>query len=1460
MASRKKRYPPPWAIHRRQPSVSASANSSGVVLGYDKGERVTLQKIPFKPDEKRDEESERYWENLTKLRDDNLVQYRSFTLQDDGRYLAMELCQGTMLEYCRGKLDSAIASLVKGIDVMWQITCAVDYLDRQGIGHGDLKLENVLFKKVDSEPQRVIAKLSGYGCNFLQSRDDVKTDFSKLGRFYISAATKRETRPKGPRTTWNLVGIDSEAQNLALELINLVAIAKKPFTFEAGTLLRHPFFIRYCQFALPRLFNEQANKEILTRLKMKENLTIWTKSLGNGQPSHEDFSDLERILFLENKDMETSLIEVSTRTLELLSQYIWHLSTTSAAIPQVDKQRSRLEIREPLGNGSFGDVYKCFYTNNDGMQILAACKTSKTGDESINVFQREIVTLKQLENLFIIKYLEVVEVDKKPYIVMELCQGSLKEYVLGTLKRIPKDSFDDKIIISQVALGMAYLHSKGIIHKDLKLENILLQCQPPKSNIILIKIADFGIAKKLKPESSSFSVTSLPGTQSYMAPELLRAPEGLYPANFSSDVYALGITIARIVLKGDHPFPGPLYAQTNSMARGMVPPNLQHLNWDLIDLILKLTDKDPGKRPSMALVLCHPYFVLTNDKTKRHFIDHLWAHSNSKEDKKNSMKQMFNSHNFQEWYTTITADTQETAKEIADREETHRLFSQIQPDCTVESLYGPAKQYKQKIQNVLKAEYDDKIANQINQIISNHVLFVHDHTHGRTISQPTAESIDHRETSEKNANLGNEISKTSTVQFLQNQFSLNRLHKMVKTKPALLVSYLWSCLADTINNKPADPSETAMNQQNPMSSGKRKYQLAQFRKLITNELQWSSLFYDDDEQIADELWKMKYPESNEIPQEAKKEIMRTAAKCNISPAIWSELLNWMGTSADSVLLHEVVQSHVPNAPKIADMLLQKYLLKEEQLSSFHLVAFNEGSYAYGIMKMLFDNKIIPTVTEDGLTPVHIAAQNESNCGWAMLKLLLDNGADPNARFQNGTTPVHWAVMNQGRHAAEMLKLLLDRGGDSDKIDENGLEPIHYATLNTSDSAFMLLDVLLKKRGANATDSTGRTLLHFAVLNEGHFAQEILNKLIESGENPNARDDKGRTPLHLATRDEKIHQLELMRILLQNSGDPNAIDQSGWTPVHYAAASENEDAHEKLKLLLTCKENLTIQDKDGLTPIHCTIINKGKCGDKMRKLVGVNPEKTNAHLNCNGETLLHNLVSKNDGKLDLVQMVIDNGGDPNATDKFGRSPVHSVVRLNESLAGLNMLRLLLENGGNVNLQDKANQFTPVHYAASSLKLGVPEKMKILLKSGGDVNKQGNDRITPLHLAVGNSGIYGPQLTRMLLKLEANPNAMDTQQRTPLHEAIRNAQDDISFDAIHQLVGMGANPNARDSNGWTPMHYAVQHRRRNSVKMVELLLQHGGSMKIKDNKGMTPHRLAKCCLPECLPIYKRLNNEE
>jgi serine/threonine protein kinase len=79
------------------------------------------------------------------------------------RFLVMELCQGSMLDYCKKTLDKDVASRIKATDIMWKIIYAIDYLDGQEINHGNLKLKNVLFWRRDSKSRRVLVKLTAYG-------------------------------------------------------------------------------------------------------------------------------------------------------------------------------------------------------------------------------------------------------------------------------------------------------------------------------------------------------------------------------------------------------------------------------------------------------------------------------------------------------------------------------------------------------------------------------------------------------------------------------------------------------------------------------------------------------------------------------------------------------------------------------------------------------------------------------------------------------------------------------------------------------------------------------------------------------------------------------------------------------------------------------------------------------------------------------------------------------------------------------------------------------------------------------------------------------------------------------------------------------------------------------------------------------------------------------------------------
>lgn len=198
---------------------------------------------------------------------------------------------------------------------------------------------------------------------------------------------------------------------------------------------------------------------------------------------------------------------------------------------------------------------------------------------------------------------------------MELCEGTLKQYVRGKLNNIPTGSIDNKIVIGEIVVGLSYLHGQKIIHKDLKPENILMWRN--SSGMVLVKLADFGFCKKLRPDQSDFSKTFRLGTTGYIAPELLNNNN----PSFESDIWSLGVVIFFVLTGGDHPFGEKGFYQ-ELVIRSKAPIlNLEPIaaHWDATDLLRTLLDPEPRNRPNIFLILFHPFFSLMHSTSKAHF-------------------------------------------------------------------------------------------------------------------------------------------------------------------------------------------------------------------------------------------------------------------------------------------------------------------------------------------------------------------------------------------------------------------------------------------------------------------------------------------------------------------------------------------------------------------------------------------------------------------------------------------------------------------------------------------------------------------------------------------------------------------------------------------------------------------------------------------------------------------------
>ncbi len=240
-----------------------------------------------------------------------------------------------------------------------------------------------------------------------------------------------------------------------------------------------------------------------------------------------------------------------------------------------------------------GIVYKARQPRLDrfvALKMIRAGAGTQPGD--LVRFEAEARAVAAIDHPNIIKIFEIGEHGGLPYFSIEYLEGgSLARRIDGK----PQPVEDAARIVEVLARAMDVAHRRGIIHRDLKPANILLA---PDGTL---KIADFGLAKRLEDDSSQTRTGSILGSPSYMAPEQAMGESNVGPA---ADQYALGATLYEL-LTGRAPFRGTSILDTLDMVRGSdpVPPSqlLPRIPRDLETICLKCLEKDPARRyPDVA--------------------------------------------------------------------------------------------------------------------------------------------------------------------------------------------------------------------------------------------------------------------------------------------------------------------------------------------------------------------------------------------------------------------------------------------------------------------------------------------------------------------------------------------------------------------------------------------------------------------------------------------------------------------------------------------------------------------------------------------------------------------------------------------------------------------------------------------------------------------------------------------
>ena len=252
------------------------------------------------------------------------------------------------------------------------------------------------------------------------------------------------------------------------------------------------------------------------------------------------------------------------------------------------------KIGRSIGHGAFGKVNIALHVlSGHIVAIKSFNKIKKTFP--INKIYYEIKILKKLRNhKNIVKYLEHFENEKHFFIVMENISGG---NLLNAINKMSKLSeIMAKNIFRQLIETIKYLHSIGIVHRDIKPDNILLELDNT------IKLCDFGVSKEVKEGQL---LTDSCGTPAFVAPEVLKDS----PYNpYMTDVWSSGVVLYAMIT-GFFPFRGVNETELHRNIKSGVFPKLKDTSNELKDLLNKIFEVNPNKRITIDRILNHPWLI-----------------------------------------------------------------------------------------------------------------------------------------------------------------------------------------------------------------------------------------------------------------------------------------------------------------------------------------------------------------------------------------------------------------------------------------------------------------------------------------------------------------------------------------------------------------------------------------------------------------------------------------------------------------------------------------------------------------------------------------------------------------------------------------------------------------------------------------------------------------------------------
>ncbi|KAJ3106168.1 hypothetical protein HDU96_008306 [Phlyctochytrium bullatum] len=528
-------------------------------------------------------------------------------------------------------------------------------------------------------------------------------------------------------------------------------------------------------------------------------------------------------------------------------------------------------------------------------------------------------------------------------------------------------------------------------------------------------------------------------------------------------------------------------------------------------------------------------------------------------------------------------------------------------------------------------------------------------------------------------------------------------------------------------------------------------------------------------------------------------------------------------NSDTPLIHAAFDSHI----RVVDLLIENGAEIEcknlQEQTPLHAASIN--GHVDLARRLLEKGADIESRDLDMATPLMKAAFAGH---LEVVKLLVEEGADIFAGDSRLKTARNWAVVQQHRAVAEFLALLAN-------------DPLHKYWMALAAGDIGALKSILSSNSNEINSSrNGRTGLHLACSKN---LVDVVKLLVQFGADHNKTDRFGKLPLQLSTSVDVWRALASKmptpsidlfdaaqilddvsaRLILAAEKDPivklHARDEMLLgtmkrivTPLHVAAY---HGAMAICQVFLHCGADVNAGDKHKWTPLFFSAL--GGSLDVARLLL-----KNGANIKCMADddrTALH--IAAECGKVKVARVLLEEGAEVDTSDKYGKTPL-----IYAALNGrTEVVQLLLANGADIEGDAAQSEGTLLHIAAKS---GHATMARLLVEHSADMESRTFLHQTPLHTAANYGNV---DVARVLLEKGAELESRNYLNQTPLHIAAEFGKEEV----VRLFLEKGAEMECKDSKKDTVLIKAALN---GDPKIVELLIEKGANVQGGDDHDRTP----------------------